>query len=119
MFSNRTNNLSILKYAAVFVLAALIVAYAIWRSLDYARGPVIEIFSPTNGISTTSNTVTIRGRADRVNTISLNGRVISIDEQGNFSETVLVFPGENLISLTAHDQFGRQTETIVNIVGTK
>jgi hypothetical protein len=101
----------------IIVLAALIIAsYGAWRSLDYARGPVITVFQPIDGSMIASSTAEIIGRADRVNDLTINGRPISLDEQGNFKETLIVFPGVNIITLDAKDQFGRSTEKQIEVV---
>ena len=100
----------------IIVLAALIIAsYGAWRSLDYARGPAITIFQPVNGSAMSSSTMDIIGRADRINSLTINGQAISLDEQGNFKETVIVFPGVNMITLSASDQFGRATEKLLEV----
>ena len=114
----RSTNLRLIRFISIAIIAGLIIAYAIWRSLNYARGPVIEIFQPTNGSSIASSTVVINGRADRVNSLKLNGDTISVDEKGNFSQTLIVFPGLNIITLDASDQFGRSTRTELQLVGT-
>jgi hypothetical protein len=113
----RSNLIRLLKYAAAGLLIALISSYAIWRSLEYVRGPKIEVYSPTNGSETASSTITIIGRADRTNKLSLNGNIVTVDEQGNFRETLIVFPGQNAITLVAEDQFGRKVNKEIDIVG--
>ena len=116
MLPTRTTTIRLIKLLGILILAGIIIAYAIWRSLNYTRGPVINIIEPLNGSSTASTTITIRGIVERVNNIYLNGNALSIDEQGHFSETIIVFPGLNKISLKARDQFGREVKTILDIV---
>ena len=118
MTLTRTTLLRIIKIAVGLILAGLIIAYAIWGSLNYARGPVIDIISPANESAVDSTTVVIKGRVDRVNDVSLNGDPLSIDQQGNFIETVIIFPGMNELTFTAHDQFNRTTVKELDLVGT-
>ena len=113
----RTNIIKLLRLIVVIALAGLIIAYAIWRSLNYARGPVIEIIDPTNGSSITSTTTAIDGKVLRVTALTLNGQPISFDKQGNWHETLIIFPGLNIITLAAHDQFGRNTKKELSVVG--
>ncbi len=117
MFNNRTKTLRFIRLAVIGIFAVIIVAYAIWRSLNYARGPVINIFQPLNGSAMATSTVKIIGQALRVNSLSLNGKTVFIDEAGNFSETLIVFPGMNIITFNAHDQFGRETKKELDLVG--
>jgi hypothetical protein len=100
------------------IIALLIVIYAIFRSLNYIHGPVIEIFQPLDGSAIASTTATIIGRADRVNSLTMNGKTIFIDESGNFKETLVMFPGINIITFSAHDQFGRTVHRQLQLVGT-
>ena len=94
-----------------------VTSYAVWRSLPYARGPVIKVFQPLPGISLNAKTVDIVGRADRVNSLTINGNPISVDEAGNFKDTIAVFTGMNIITLGATDQFGRSESEQIEILG--
>ncbi len=113
----RTSFLRLIKICAAILIASIIIGYAIWRSLNYARGPHIEIFEPKDGSATTTNTITVRGRSERINNLTLNGNAVFIDEQGNFSEVIILFPGINRLTVAGRDQFGRSTETRLEIVG--
>lgn len=113
----RTTTLRALKIISVAAIIGLIIAYAIWRSFSYVQGPKIIIFTPENGSSTASSTATIRGRAERTTGLSLNGNTISVDEQGNWDQTLIVFPGDNIISIKASDRFGRSISQTLSIVG--
>lgn len=114
----RSTNIRLARISIVVLVAGLIVAYAVWRSLNYARGPEIEIFQPAEGASIASSTVVIRGRANRINSLRLDGNDISVDEQGDFSQTLVLFPGLNTIALEANDQFGRSVSKVLELVGT-
>jgi len=110
MTLTRSTTLRLFKIGGVVLICALIVTYAIWRSLNYALGPEIHISSPANGATIDTGIVTIQGQALRVNNLLLNGNMISIDQMGHFNETILLFGGINLITLEANDQFGRHAE---------
>jgi len=57
-----------------------------------------------------SNLVTIKGIAKKATLLSLNGREIFIDKEGNFSEQVSPLPGYSVITLNAKDKFGKTAE---------
>lgn len=113
----RTTIQRLLKIASATAITIIIVFYAIWRSLNYTRGPEINIFTPSDNFAATTSTITIIGQVERVNSLSLNGKIISVDEQGNFSETIIVFPGMNIITLEAIDRFQRGAKKQLKIVG--
>jgi len=114
---NRTATIRLIKYSTIGLVVLIIALYAISRSFNYLQGPIINIFQPINGSAISSTTVTIIGQALRVNSLSVNGKAVFIDEAGNFKETLLVFPGMNTITLTAKDQFGRDTSKKLDLVG--
>lgn len=118
MSLTRTATVRLLRTIGIIAVSAVIIAYAIWRSLDYARGPLINVSEPVNGAAVSSNTASVKGRALRLDSLSLNGRSITVDQQGYFNETVIVFPGLNAITLSGRDQFGRSTSKELTIVGT-
>ncbi|MDB5239197.1 MAG: hypothetical protein JWO00_532 [Candidatus Parcubacteria bacterium] len=102
----------------ILVLAiAIIAGYASWRSLAYAKGPSIEISTPPSGTVTSSSTIEIAGKALRINSLAINGNPLSVDETGGFKDTLAIFPGVNIVTLSATDQFGRSTEVQIQIVG--
>ena len=98
-------------------VTVVIIAFAIWRSLDYARGPHITVTYPPNGAAITEKYITLKGQIDRANNLLINGREVNIDEKGAFSDEIVIFPGINMITVTAKDQFGRSTEDRLTLVG--
>ena len=113
----RTANIRLLKIAGAIAIVGIIIIYAVWRSFNYTLGPGIEINEPADGSSVFSPTISIKGKATRINDLSLNGKMISVDQEGNFSETIVVFPGLNTISLSASDQFGRKIKREIRLAG--
>jgi len=115
----RTSTLRLIKIIIIAVVAIIIIFYAIWRSLAYARGPKIDLAGPVNGAVISSHTVDVVGMIERAHNLTVNGGTVPIDEQGNFKQTLVVFPGINKLTLRATDQFDRNTETDIVIVGAK
>ncbi|MDE2040820.1 MAG: hypothetical protein KGI59_00305 [Patescibacteria group bacterium] len=113
----RTATLRLLRTFIVIFILSVIVAYAVWRSSNYTRGPAIYVATPADGATTGSSTLEIRGQVSRVTDLTLNDRPISVDQQGNFDEIIAVLPGINKLTLAAHDQFGRQTHREIDVYG--
>jgi hypothetical protein len=63
-----------------------------------------------------SSLVKINGNAENSVLLSLNGREIFIDENGNFSETVGLLAGYSVISLEAKDKFGKSAEQKFSLI---
>jgi hypothetical protein len=113
----RTLTIRLLKIFGVSLLVGAIIGYAIWRSFDYTRGPKVLILEPANGSTVTMPTITIKGRALRINNLTLNGNVVSVDQKGNFVETIIIFPGLNKLTFVGEDQFRRHTTQELDLVG--
>jgi hypothetical protein len=78
---------------------------------------IFLIDEPSDFATISSSTIKIQGKAERVKNLILNGRSISVDELGNFKEDLVVFPGLNIVTLEAHDQFGREINKQIRLYG--
>ena len=58
----------------------------------------------------TSTLTQVKGNAKNAKYLSLNGREIFIDKEGNFSETIALIPGLSVVTLNAEDKFGKYAE---------
>lgn len=58
----------------------------------------------------------IIGKAPKATYLTLNGREIFIDKEGNFSEDILILPGFSVITLDAKDKFGNKAQKEFKIV---
>lgn len=99
-------------FNTVLIALAIIVigGYSLFQARKMLEGPEISIASPKNGATVNDALVDITGVAKNIKDISLNDRPIFVDEQGNFNEKLLLYPGYNIIKLKATDKFGKETE---------
>jgi hypothetical protein len=103
--------------AAIMVIIAGGLLFFIYKTFQsYFSGPSITIEEPANYAAFPTSTTTIIGIAKRVQDITLDGRSITIDDKGNFSETILLMPGYNIEIIAAHDQFGHMTQKQLELV---
>ena len=114
---SRSSYIKIIKISVVTIIAVIILVYIFLRSLNYIKGPNIYISEPTNGATVDANSVSIKGQAQRISNLYMNGNPITIDEKGNFNKTVGVLNGSNMITLEGKDRFGRITRTALTIFG--
>lgn len=110
------NAASVLKILIVVIVAGLIVTYTYYKTKDFLHGPVVIITSPVNGATVNDSLVEIVGKAKRIAYISINDRQIFTNEEGNFKEKLLLYPGYNIISIKVSDRFDRNTEKSLEIV---
>lgn len=104
------------KHWFLIVLFVLLVAYSLYQARFLILGPRIEVTAPFSGQTVQSPMVTIEGTAKNVAWISLNDYQIFTDENGRWSEEVLISEGISIMTVKARDRFGRETKTSIQIV---
>jgi len=105
-----TSTKKILKIIILFVFFVLILIYAFFRSSDLIFGVKIKNVNIEDGAVVASSIVQITGNAKNATNLTLNGREISIDQAGNFNETIALLLGYNTVTIQAKDKFGHSDE---------
>lgn len=103
----------VLVRASMISILGIIIFYAYFQSRAIIAGPQLSILEPQHGSTATSSLIIIRGIAIHAKEITLQGRPILIDLQGNFAEKLLLVDGYNIIELTATDTQGRQIKKML------
>ncbi|MDP2642111.1 MAG: hypothetical protein Q8P21_02385 [bacterium] len=104
------------RYGILIILGILLVAYSLFEARFLILGPQVWVESPKDGHTVESPLVVVRGRAKNVAWISLNGRQIFTDEEGEWSEKLIVSRGLSIMTVEARDRFGRETEETLRVV---
>lgn len=113
---NREGTQKLLKIAIFIIVASSVLLYIYTASRDFIKGPRINVTYPENGSTLSTSTVTIKGQVIHIQDVTINGRPIQIDTQGNFTEPLLLFPGYNVTVISAKDRFKRITEYKLELV---
>jgi hypothetical protein len=104
-----------LKTAGLIILGVLLVSYACFQARNLIEGPTIVLdnipYTPSS-----VETIAIKGTAENVVVLRLNGREIHTDESGNFKEELTLTHGLSIVSIEAEDRFGRKTEILRQFV---
>jgi len=98
------------------LLGIALIAYVIHQGWAVIVGPRIELSGPGNGAVFTDPVIHIFGVATNTTYITVNGRPILIDEQGNFNEEFVLSPGDNIVSMYARDRFGNEYTTMREVM---
>lgn len=111
----------IVKITGLSVFFILIVVYAFFRSKDLIFGVKIKNVNlnglpAETGTTITNNIVNVTGNAKNAINLTLDGREISVDELGNFNETIALLLGYNIIDIRAQDKFGDTDEKNYKII---
>ncbi len=113
MLPYRDNRLTYIALGAFFLI---VLGYAYYAAQGILFGPSISITSEVSEVR--DPFVLIKGQANRISSLSMNGRVISVTEAGAFEEPYLLAPGYNRIVLDAQDGYGRKQSAVVEIIYT-
>jgi hypothetical protein len=110
-----TNAKKIVKIGGTAVFFLLILIFIFFNTKDLIFGVKIKDVELNNspiqsGATITQAVVEITGIAKNATLLTLDGREISIDQQGNFDETIALLPGYNIMSIRAQDKFGHVDE---------
>lgn len=95
-----------LKIVLISGFFLFIVAFAFYTSYDLLFGVKIKNVSIVDNATLTESLLKITGNAKHAAVLTLNGREISINKQGDFEETIALLPGYNIVSIEAKDKFG-------------
>lgn len=98
---------------AIFLL---IVGYSLFQARFIIIGPQITVAYPQDGESVEGNVFTMEGTARNISWISLNDRQIFTDDEGWWSEKLVVREGISTITISARDRFGREVVENIRVV---
>lgn len=105
-----------LTYITLGIFFLIVMGYAYYEARGLLFGPSIAVSSEITEVH--EPLVTIRGQADRIASLSMNGKNIPVTEEGVFEEPYLLTLGYNRIVLEASDKYGRTRRQIIEIVYT-
>lgn len=96
---------NVLIYSAIFCCTVLFLIYVLFQARFLLAGPQIFVEELPN--TQQERLVYLVGRAENIVHISLNGRQIYTDKDGNFKEALVLENGYTVATLRAEDRYGR------------
>lgn len=107
----------IVKISLLVVLFLFITTYAVFNTKNLIFGVKIKNVNIERGKDAEINIIKITGNAKNAKTLTLNGREISIDQKGDFNETLALLPGYNIMEIKAEGKFGDKDEKDYQLLG--
>lgn len=98
------------------LLGLLLVLYILFQARFLILGPQISIHAPKDAEEVFDPVLTISGKAKNVAWLTLNGKQIFTDEDGLWSEKLLLSPGTSIMTVSGKDRFGRETQEQVRVI---
>ncbi len=112
---NRINKKSGNKFAIILLLITC--TYGIFQARILIQGPSLTVFSPLPGETITTKLIEITGNTKNVNNVSVNGKIITMNTDGAFSEKMITPNGYGYILIEAKNRFGHTTKKRIKFVG--
>ncbi len=106
LFARHFSLRTIVLGSALCCLCGILALYVAFQARHLLEGPVIRLISEAP-YETSDPTVTLSGTALNITSLSLNGRPIYTNDQGDFTETLVLPKGYTIMTLTAKDRYGR------------
>lgn len=97
-------------------MAVIALVYGMFRAYPLVAGPSITVYNPADGDYVASTTFEVSGRVKRANVITLQGRPITIDTEGHFSETLVAQAPYTILVLVATDSYGETVSKTLRVV---
>jgi hypothetical protein len=97
----------LLKFASLTILFLIIIFYGIWKGRDLIFGIHLTINGIQNNETVTHPVLELSGNAYHAVSITINGRIVSIEEDGAWHDIIALLNGYNVINISAKDKFGR------------
>lgn len=99
---------------ALIAFFLIVIVYAYFEAQGMLFGPKITL--PEEPQTVHEQFITIAGKAERIDTLTMQGAPVDVTEEGAFSEPYLLAPGLNRIVFTATDKYGHSSTETVQIV---
>jgi hypothetical protein len=96
---------------ATILLSALALGFfglVLYNVKDMLFGVPLVVHAATDGSTIDGDYVPITGNAKHASQITINDRPISVDQNGNFNDGVILSYGYNIVKVAETDQFGKE-----------
>lgn len=98
------------------VALVLFLAFFGFRLIKFVSTPDFTLEDPREGIELDEPAVSIKGRAEKESSLTVNGRELKIDGEGRFDEKIELASGVHTLEFIVKNRFGKVTKEIRNIV---
>ena len=97
----------LLKFVSLVLFFGIIISYGIWKGRDLIFGIRLIINGVQDNETVTSPILELSGNAYHAISITVDGRIVSVEEDGGWHDTIALQNGYNIISISSKDKFNR------------
>ncbi|MBU1557351.1 hypothetical protein KKC45_00070 [Patescibacteria group bacterium] len=106
----------LVKTIGIILIVLIISGYAIYQTYNLVAGPVLSVSYPASGMTYTEPLVEIKGFVKNASHITLNDNPIFVNEEGTFSEKLLLSYGYNIFEIEINDKFERTKREKIELI---
>lgn len=97
----------ILKNILIFLTICVCFIYLGYRINKIISPPLLIIESPAANLTTDQTSLKVAGRTEAEANLIINGQTVLTDKNGDFSQTISLKNGINIITITANKKHSR------------
>lgn len=91
-------------------------SFYLYKNLDnFVSNPSLVILNPENNTIINSSSVVVSGKTDLGNSLFINNQSVVVDENGGFSENIILRDGINIITVKSVNQFDKETVESISV----
>ena len=99
---------SLLKQSVLIIALVGVFGIILYNTKDLLFGAPLSVTTVKDGMALSESYLTVSGIAPHAKALSINGRTISTNRKGEFSEPILLAPGYNVLEVGMVDRFGKK-----------
>lgn len=103
------------QFILIPFLFLVLILYLLFQYKDALVSPSVDIESPKESQTVSTNLVLVSGTTSPENVVFVNNFPVSVDENGKFKKTVSLFPGKATITVKIVNKFNKTTEIVRHI----
>jgi len=95
-------------FLLIFLTAVFLFGYIAFQYRSALFRPDLRVDSPKKSQALTVTRVPVSGKADPSSTVFVNEFPVSVNVNGEFKKTIVLFPGKSTITIKAVSRFGKE-----------
>lgn len=104
------------QHTLLTLIGVFLVGFIGYTVRDSIIGAPLSVRMVKNGSVVAQSYLPITGTAPHARALHINGRPVSIDSEGNFSDGIILSLGQNIVTINQEDKFGNEKEKVVHLI---
>lgn len=98
----------LLRFGLVGIIALILLSYFAYSVVRLLSPPDLELTYPTEDIIVTERIIQVSGQSTPEAVVTINGQPVAVEQDGSFTEEVVLRAGLNTLHITTQSKYGRE-----------